>query len=43
MTKPFRRGLLSRIGLVVGDMVQPAAASPTALQAIVAGLRGDWR
>jgi hypothetical protein len=43
MTKPFRRGLLSRIGLVVGEIVPPAAATPTALHGIVAGLRGDWR
>ena len=43
MTKPFRRGLLSRIGLVVGEIVQPAAATPAALQDIVAGLRGEWR
>jgi len=43
MTKPFRRGLLSRIGLAVGEMVPPAAATPAALQDIVAGLRGDWR
>ncbi|MEP6702214.1 MAG: 1-acyl-sn-glycerol-3-phosphate acyltransferase, partial [Betaproteobacteria bacterium] len=43
MTKPFRRGLLSRIGLIVGDAVPPAAATPAALQGIVAGLRGDWR
>ena len=43
MTKPFRRGLLSRIGLVVGEMVPPSAASPTALQSMVADLRGDWR
>jgi len=43
MTRPFRRGVLSRIGLVVGDRVPPDAATPAALQAIVVGLRGDWR
>jgi len=43
MTRPFRRGVLSRIGLVVGDLVAPAAATPDALQSIVAELRGEWR
>ena len=43
MTKPFRRGVLSKIGLVVGENVPPAAATPATLQGIVAALRGDWR
>ena len=43
MTRPFRRGLLSRIGLVVGDLVPSAQATSARLQSIVAGLRGDRR
>jgi 1-acyl-sn-glycerol-3-phosphate acyltransferase len=43
MTRPFRRGLLSRIGLVVGEMVPPENGNPEYLQTVVAGLRGDWR
>jgi 1-acyl-sn-glycerol-3-phosphate acyltransferase len=43
MTRPFRRGLLSRIGLVVGEMVPPEQGTPEFLQVVVAGLRGDWR
>jgi 1-acyl-sn-glycerol-3-phosphate acyltransferase len=43
MTRPFRRGILSRIGLVVGERVPPAAATPDTLQGIVGQLRGEWR
>jgi len=43
MTKPFRRGVWSRIALEVAPAVAPAAATPEALQATVQGLRGDWR
>ena len=43
MTKPFRRGIWSRIGLEVAPAVAPAAASPEALQEVVQSLRGDWR
>ena len=43
MTRPFRRGLFSRIGIHVGTPVRPAAAVPEALQVQVVGLRGDWR
>ena len=43
MTRPFRRGLLSRIGLVVGEMVPPERGTPEALQLQVAALRGEWR
>ncbi len=42
MTKPFRRGVLSRIELVVGAAVPAAAALPERLQADVTALRGDW-
>lgn len=43
MTRPFRRGLFSRIGLKVGTMVAPAVATPESLQGQVADLRGDWK
>ena len=43
MTRPCRRGLLSRIGLIVGEPVPSAQATSTHLQALVAGLRGDRR
>jgi 1-acyl-sn-glycerol-3-phosphate acyltransferase len=42
MTKPFRRGVLSRVELVVGAAVPAAAALPERLQADVTALRGDW-
>jgi len=42
MTKPLRRGVFSRIGVSVGEPVQPALASPEALHGRVAALRGDW-
>ncbi|MCG2583052.1 MFS transporter [Massilia sp. TS11] len=41
--RSFRRGLRSRLELVVGDSVAPAAAQPQALQEQVATLRGDWK
>ena len=43
MTRPFRRGLFSKVGLRVAPAVAAAAATPEALQEIVAGLRGDIR
>ncbi len=43
MSKPFRRGVLSRIALEAGPAVGPDAATPEALQAMVQSLRGDWR
>jgi 1-acyl-sn-glycerol-3-phosphate acyltransferase len=43
MTKPFRRGALSRIGISVGDAVPAVAATPEHLQDRVALLRGDWK
>ena len=43
MTKPFRRGLLSRIALEAAPAVPAAAASPESLQAQVLAMRGDWR
>jgi hypothetical protein len=41
MTKPFRRGLYTRIALAVAPPVPAAAAAPEALREIVTGLRGD--
>ncbi|HJQ63982.1 MAG TPA: glycerol acyltransferase, partial [Burkholderiales bacterium] len=41
MTKPFRRGMLSKIALVVGGIVPPWLATPEGLQAQVLALRGD--
>jgi 1-acyl-sn-glycerol-3-phosphate acyltransferase len=41
MTRPFRRGLFSRIALVAGAAVPAAEALPERLQADVAALRGD--
>ena len=43
MTRPFRRGLYSRIGLVVGAPLAAAAAVPEHLRAAVAELRGSAR
>jgi 1-acyl-sn-glycerol-3-phosphate acyltransferase len=38
MTKPFRRGLFSSVGLVAGEPVAAAQVTPTALRERVAGL-----
>ena len=38
MTKPFRRGLFSPVGLVAGDAVAPAAVTPNALRERVGAL-----
>jgi 1-acyl-sn-glycerol-3-phosphate acyltransferase len=43
MTRPFRRGLLSKLELVVGEPVSPEAATPEGLQQMVLALRGDWK
>ena len=43
MTKPFRRGILSKIALVVAPPVPAAAVTPDAMQAAVAALRGGSR
>jgi 1-acyl-sn-glycerol-3-phosphate acyltransferase len=43
MSKPLRRGLFSKIGLVAGVPVGPQAATPEHLQALVTELRGDWK
>jgi 1-acyl-sn-glycerol-3-phosphate acyltransferase len=41
MTRPFRRGLFSRIAIAGAPPVPPEEATPERLQAIVAGLRGE--
>jgi 1-acyl-sn-glycerol-3-phosphate acyltransferase len=43
MTRPSRILLFKRIGLVVGDLVPAAAATPEALQEKVLAMRGDWK
>ncbi|MBY4898785.1 MFS transporter [Cupriavidus sp. AU9028] len=43
MTRPFRRGILSRLQLVVGEPIAPERASPEYLQQLVQGLRGELR
>lgn len=43
MTKPFRRGLFSKIAVVGAPPVSPAKATPERLQGVVQELRGDWR
>lgn len=43
MSKPFRRGILSKIGLEASAPVPPEKAMPEALQASVLALRGEWK
>ena len=43
MSKPFQRGIWSKIALVVGPPVMPELATPEHLHRQVAALRGDWR
>ena len=43
MTRPFRRGIFSKIALVVGATVPPQLATPEGLQAQVQALRGESR
>ena len=43
MSRPFRRGVLSRIGLAVAPPVAAELVTPEALQAKVGELRGEWR
>jgi hypothetical protein len=38
MSKPFRRGLFNRVGLIAGTPVPPADASPALLRERVQGL-----
>ncbi|HEY8101867.1 MAG TPA: MFS transporter [Burkholderiaceae bacterium] len=41
--RSFKRGLFSKLSLVVGVPVEPAAATPEYLQQQVLALRGDWK
>jgi hypothetical protein len=43
MSKPFRRGILSRIALAVATPVAAVNVTPEEMQEKVAVLRGDWR
>jgi hypothetical protein len=43
MTRPWRTRPFRKIGLVVGEAVAAAAATPELLQERVLALRGDWR
>ena len=43
MSKPWRLRPFAKIGLVAGELVPAPLATPEALQARVAELRGDWR
>ena len=43
MSRPFRRGILSRLELVVGEPIAPEAVTPEGLRQVVLDLRGDWR
>jgi len=41
--RSFKRGLFSRLELVVGEPVAAAEASPEYLKQRVADLRGEWK
>lgn len=43
MSKPFRRGVLSRIALKVAPEMAPQTVTPEGLQAIIQNMRGDWK
>ena len=43
MTRPFRRGMFSRIGLAIGAPLSPGEATPEALQERVLALRAGQR
>jgi len=43
MTRPFRRGVFSKIALVVAPAVAPQQMTPEGLQQTVLALRGDWK
>ena len=43
MSKPFRRGIFSKIELVAGQALPPHLVTPEDLQARVLELRGEWR
>ncbi|MBL8383475.1 MAG: MFS transporter [Burkholderiales bacterium] len=43
MTRPFRRGVFSAIGLAVGEVLAPQQVTREGLAALTRSLRGDWR
>lgn len=43
VARTFKRGLFSRLELVVGEPIAAAEASPEVLQEKVRALRGDWK
>jgi 1-acyl-sn-glycerol-3-phosphate acyltransferase len=43
MSRPFRRGMFSRIGIRAGEPVAPEAAAPEHLRERVQALRGTWQ
>jgi 1-acyl-sn-glycerol-3-phosphate acyltransferase len=43
MTRPFRRGVFSKIGFEVAPAMSPAEATPDALREKILAMRGDWR
>lgn len=43
MSEPFRRGILNKVGLVVGPRVPADVATAASMHAQVTALRGDWR
>jgi hypothetical protein len=43
MTKPFRRGIFSKIGLEAGAPWAPTAVTPEGLQLEVARMQGEWK
>ncbi len=43
MTRPFRRGVFSKIGLEASAPIAPALATPEVLQEEIERMRGEWR
>lgn len=43
MTRPFRRGLFSKVGFAAAAALSPQNATPELLREQVLALRGDWR
>jgi hypothetical protein len=43
LPRPIRKGVMSRLTLAVAEPLEPAAATPDALQRIVGDLRGARR
>ena len=43
MTRPFRRGIFSKIGFEVAPAMGPSEATPERLRERILAMRGDWR